>query len=690
MTMSLKRSFLPLLMAVSIAAQSARLPAAPLKVNPNFAIENAGTPLAALRLMASTLYKHPDTGKLHLFSEFGNSNGYGIGEEEWEDTGHRLVDVELESGTMRRAVAGRPGGQDASHYLHPDGKLYLFDGKAKPASMASYDTRTGRYEQIGTLAGSAIRVLLGPSGKIYIGQLGGGVSVYDPASRSFLQYIKPAGRALGFVYTMQVQEPYIYCGMADRGNWFLTVIDTRTGKSANYFDQVSGQQPSKQGGRNDITRTPAGDLVYGVYPIIDGKPSMDAQGNPVPLPQTAKTSDPSAATRRFENMWRVAGYGGRDLTTHELSQAGITIDLEDAEPNNWNNGISTIRWRATDAKDWRRIEIKGLELIPYSLKVLGIAPDGLMYGVGNLYGAVCRFDPKTGKSEKLGDTPGSCYSILALKDATYFCGYVAFMAEYDHSKPYTTHGDPASRNPKEYSTGQKWTKQMLQGPDGRIYLGGKDGRHHSGGGFAIFNPKTKEMKKYPFELLGVTDMTFLSDKKTLVIVTTPVLLGKPGPEKGSVFLFDITQDKIVKETVLDLNRAPDEVLVAGGTTVLGVSRVTESDEYGRTTHSISVAGLDLMNGWVTFEKRHRGRAFTGISGYDRTPLVLGPDGCGWLFVDDWLCRLLPDGDLEKIRKMPEYRGTVLFKDKTAYIHNSGRIYSNRFANVVRIPNLFAE
>ncbi len=61
--------------------------------------------------MASTLYKHPDTGKLHLFCEFGNNNGYSIGEEEWEDLGHRLVDVELESGTMRRAKGAVPGGQ---------------------------------------------------------------------------------------------------------------------------------------------------------------------------------------------------------------------------------------------------------------------------------------------------------------------------------------------------------------------------------------------------------------------------------------------------------------------------------------------------------------------------------------------------------------------------------------------------
>ena len=179
--------------------------------------------------------------------------------------------------------------------------------------------------------------------------------------------------------------------------------------------------------------------------------------------------------------------------------------------------------------------------------------------------------------------------------------------------------------------------------------------------------------------------------RTLAITTRPVLLGKPGPKVGSVLLFDITQDKMVKEIVLDgLPKEPEELMVAGDNTVLGVSGLQEKDEYDRVTHYVVVAGLDLSKGQVLFEKRHPGRPFSGISPYDKTPLVLGPDGNGWLFVDEWLCRLLPTGDLEKVRKLPEYRGTMLFQGKTLYIFNGGRVWSNRFANVVRIPNLFAD
>jgi hypothetical protein len=705
-----------LIAALAGASLASSLPAAPLKVRPDFTVEDCGTPLKALRLIASTLYKHPDTGKMHLFCEYGNNNGYGIGEEEWEDRAHRFVDVELESGTMRRTKGALPGSQSTTHWFHPDGKIYLCEFKSGMGggNFAAYDTRTGSYQRIGCTANSAHSVFLAPSGKIYIGeQQSGDVTVYDPAQRTFLRYCHPGGR-VQYMNGMQVEEPLIYCPVTNRGKSSLMVIDTRTGKAAHYFNEEQGQPPASKATPHKYPRTQAGNLFYGAYTLKDGKPLMDARGNPVPLPEP--DNSPRSTVGWFPNMWRLTGYGGRlsGIRRGDGDKTGFLFDMENAEANNWNNGIATIRWRKEDEDHWRTIEIKGLEMVPYSMKVLGVAPDGVLCGVGNLYGAVTRFDPKTGKSEKVGDSPGgNCYQILTLKDVTYFCGYTAFFAVYDHSKPYKVDlqqnppkgqpkpkgltdvsGDPIDpnkSNPRIYSTGIKWTNNMLLGPDGRVYLGGKDGRHNSGGGFAVFDPKTKQMRRFPFSVLGVRDMVFLGDKKTLAITTTPILLGKPGPKIGSVMLFDITQDKMVREMVLDdLPKAPDEILVAGDNTVLGMSGLVETDEYGNTRHTMSVAGLDLASGKVLFEKRHPGRPFTGICAYDRTPLVPGPDGCGWLFVDEWLCRLLPSGELEKVRKLPEYRGKIIFQGKTMYVFNGGRVLANRFANVVRIPNLFAE
>ena len=123
-------------------------------------------------------------------------------------------------------------------------------------------------------------------------------------------------------------------------------------------------------------------------------------------------------------------------------------------------------------------------------------------------------------------------------------------------------------------------------------------------------------------------------------------------------------------------------------TVIGVSRGSETDELERESHVTLVYGLDLNSGKMLFQIRYPGRAFTGISQYDRTPLVRGPDGCGWLFVDKKLCRIHPNGTLEVVRDNMEYRGKTTWQGQTLYIYNGGRVYNRLFANVVRIPDLF--
>jgi len=650
-------------------------------VNRQFTVVDCGTPIEVLRLYASTVYKHPDTGKLHLLLEYGNNNGYAIGEKEWEDTAHRIVDVDLETGKVRRTKGS--DGLTSSHFFHPNGKMYLFEGKTHPASFAEYDTRTGTYRRICAMSNAAYKVALAPSGRIYVGQVGSDVMVYDPKLRRITHYETPAGRpAFWGVYTMEVEEPWIYCGMTNKGKWWLTVIDTRTGDTRNYFDGEPG------GG--GVARTEMGNLFFRNYLLKDGKPLAGKDGKPVPLPQPDQSTR-LPGNRPWPSMWRVSGYAGG--TYDEPSQLGLEFDVAHAEPNNWNGGVSTVRWRKKDAEAWRTIEIKGLDLIGSSPKCLAVAPDGRLIGVAQMYGSVFRFDPATGKSERIGVAPGSVYQILPLKDHTYFCGYVAYIADYDHSKPYSMTSRQSDfkddSNPKRYRTVGKWTDRMALGPDGRIYLGGRYGRHTTGGGLSIFDPKTKEVRllRGPFKYLGVRGLFFINNGKTLALTTTPI--GKGAPPRGSIFLFDVAAQKLGKEVKLEgLEGSPDQIFVAGDRAVIGVSRDHKTDEYGREAHFTLVYGLDLNSGKMLFQKRHPGRAFTGICRYDRTPLVRGPDGCGWLFVDEGLCRIRPDGSLETVREVMEYRGKMIWQGRTLYIYNGGRVYNRLFANVVRIPDLF--
>ena len=357
----------------------------------------------------------------------------------------------------------------------------------------------------------------------------------------------------------------------------------------------------------------------------------------------------------------------------------------------WNGGIGTIQWRRKDIEEWRSIEIRGLPLVGSSPKCLAVTPDGKLVGVAQFYGSVFRFDPATGTSDNIGIAPGSVYDILPLPDRTLFCGYVAFLAEYLHDQPYAINRKASFKedvNPKRYRTVGKWTTCMVRGPAGRIYLGGKFGRHTTGGGLSIFDPETKQMRtiRDPFTFQGIVGLTMLNDGSTLVITTRPV--GKGAPEKGCIFLLDTETQQLGEGVTLAIPGNPDELFVAGERTIIGVSRTTDKGENERVTHSTLVYGLDLATGKLAFEKRYPGRAFSGMCDYDRTPVVRGPDGCGWLFIDHALCRILPNGELERLREKLDCRGKLVWQGRTLYIYNGGRVYSRLFANVVRIPDLF--
>lgn len=649
-------------------------------VNRDFHVIDCGTPVKLLKLAAATAYRHPETGRIHLLTDFSNNNGYGIGEEDAPDSGHLFVDINLDTGEQRRAKGAVPGSLTSNHYLHADGKIYVVEGKTDPSSIAEFDPRTGAYKRLCALTGSISSVRLGASGRIYFGYVGGHASVYDPATGASREFLKLTGKEIRWgVYTMEVDEPWVYCGVTAVDKWWLNILNAETGEAKNYFQDV----PTKGSG---VSRTEAGRIIYEhareQYLLEDGTFTLLAERD------TSKRLD--RRWRPWPNMWGVVGYAGRRF--EDAAEVGLEFDCSDAEPDNWNGGRSLIRWRKQGEADWRTIEITGLELVGSAPKCLGVAPDGTLVGVGQFYGPVFRLDPETRESVRIGNCPGSVYSILPLADRTYMGGYVSFLAEWNHDAPYEMHRDQSwekDLNPKRYRVRAKVASVLLKGPHGRIYAAGKYGRHHPGGGMTVFDPKTKETTHYrepQFELLAPTGLALLPDNRTLIITTMPI--GEKEPAPSSVFLFDTETQAFTREIPFDLGKQPDQVFVAGENTVIGVSRAAEHDDQDEQP-AVLVYGLDLDAGKTLFEKRHPGRAFTGLHDNDRTPVVRGPDGCGWLFVDEKLCRIQPDGELETVRDKFEYRGKMIWHGNTLYIYNGGRVYQRLFANVVRIPDLFA-
>jgi hypothetical protein len=105
-----------------------------------------------------------------------------------------------------------------------------------------------------------------------------------------------------------------------------------------------------------------------------------------------------------------------------------------------------------------------------------------------------------------------------------------------------------------------------------------------------------------------------------------------------------------------------------------------------------VAVVDMVAGRLIRDGVFDGRPYAGPMEYDMKShdrnLPKGPDGCGWLFVDDALTRVHPDGRLEMVKSMPSSRGRLLWAGEDLYIYNGGHESFGAMTNLVRIGNVF--
>jgi hypothetical protein len=89
--------------------------------------------------------------------------------------------------------------------------------------------------------------------------------------------------------------------------------------------------------------------------------------------------------------------------------------------------------------------------------------------------------------------------------------------------------------------------------------------------------------------------------------------------------------------------------------------------------------VDIRTGDVIYVKDLGGTAFPNMSSYNRR-VTLGPDGCVWLYIDDWISRIRPsDGVVEKIVQTKPIGGLTFL---------NGELYIWGSASVRRITGLF--
>jgi len=643
--------------SIGLVSDAAGAPAAKSGVRPvrkDLQIEDLGSPVQRRKIGLSLVYRAPQTGHLHLFLTLTGANQLE------NDPPYQILDFNLQNGKVRTAM-GCEGSGGSRPWLHSNGKLYL--PQARPPELVEYDPETGKTRDVGRLTPNYYHATQsvdeGPNGALYFGLYGRHACRYDPKTDKIEDFGPMGGKGNHYIYDIASDGRYVYCGMAEKGKWYLIVYDMEAKKETVYRD-LKGR----------LTRATDGNIYFAGRLLKDGKP--------VKLEKR-----PKIQRLRQKNLWRL----------NEIEkELGLELDLTDVNPHTWNNGSVSLRWRPKGAEEWASATFKGVSLVPNPPKVMAPTPEGRIMGFGSWYGPIFLMEPDTGKTEYLGPAPCSVADMLVLKDRAYFCGYSSVLAAYDRTQPYTLSIKNAyyskEQNPYRMPAA-KWTTYLAEGADGRIYAAGNNARHSFGGVFLVFEPGTAQ-HRYIWQQNAdyrVSDLQAMHGGQWMVLSTCE----RAGDRRPTVFVYDTAKQDFIRQFVLtlDVNDA-DGTFPTGPDSFVGVVRMSRKDDKDpeQTIHEFLVYKVDITNEKVLFQQKHSGKAFAGPMPWDHTDrFCLGPDGCGWLFIDKTLSRVHPDGTLEKVKEM-KHGARMLFLGDDLYFYNGGRQFFGGFSQVWRIRNVF--
>ena len=638
-------------------------------------VEDLGSPASRRMANWKLIYKAPD-GAPHLFVPFCAANGFG------SDPVSEVLDFNLATGEIVSQPGPKGGTYCRPGWVHPNGKMYSFT--TRPVTLLEYDPAAKKLRNVGTLAGFYNTIhdcAKATDGVLFFGHNGRQLTSYDPETDKTGDHGVMGGGTSNtnqFIYTCVADDRYVYCAMANHGQWYLVVYDRQEKKQAEFSKPAKGE------------RSPAKNVFHGadgkLYYTGGGKTWRLEGGKPVEVNvKKIQRGDPS----------NVFAYSAQIAQ----SAFGLEVDTDGFTPTNWNNGTVTLKWRKAAAEgkepeEWRVATHEGLGVVPNCVGRLAVAPDGKAYGFAAFYGPIFEFDTKTGTSAYVGPSPGSVYDLLATKDALYMCGYSHFFAVYDRTKPYA--GDPkAARfkdlkaNPFKLPGAGKRTFKMLEMADGTIISCGNFSRHDTGAEVTVYDPVTKKITSFREKVKDyvVCDMCLL-DKGERALISL-VAFDKERP--GTTFMIYNCRTKAVEQTLdLDLGWRDDAIVFEAGPQHV-IALIQQWDRKAPEDVKGYLSRIDLVAGKALFTKEIKGKVFNGPTQFDFRDidqrLIVGPDGCGWLFIDKHLSRIHPDGTVQKV--MEAQPGMLMWAGEDLFIYPGGRGRFGGFSGVIVIRDVLA-
>jgi outer membrane protein assembly factor BamB len=584
------------------------------------------------------------------------------------------------------------------HQFYLSGRALAFDGKyyiATPSrktwsmDLFVYDPATNVLEERGEIVpglGGEVRPLVtGPDGRIYgTGTRDNrvGLYIYDPKLGKVVKDFGPVGpshpNGAWSRYVMGVDDTHAYIASGMIPAWYLVAVNLASGE-----EKVLLESPTER--VMDIIESFPG--AYARVPQDGGAPDKEYwlyHGQAIP-----KTNDTPPWPKQA-SPWDKA-----------VPKPDVYFDQIDPD----TQGNATLWYRSGEEAGWKSVRLEGVESYPHRINPMSVLPDGRLYGTGDDYAGVFVFDPRTDQTTILGPRPGLApYTQIACGGKLYSSGYSGgHLFVYDPSRPWTlSKGGPpghpaidqadARSNARYLGDFDRTTRVGLMhssalGADGRIYFGGFGLRHYTGGGLGWYDPKTQKMDGFWKPLSGhaVQWIAPALDGRLIVISTIRAadeLNDNRAPEQAKLFIYDVTQQKIVREIVpIAKGRTTGLIVEVAPGRLLGLTSAPEQS--GRSI----LYGVDVTTGEVLFTRDLPSPVSLDDHwphwvdpSYEYTAFVRGPDGFVWTYIKDVLVRIDPkDANVHVVGKIDPV-GWPTFVGNDVYF--SGPEQLRRIRNIV--------
>lgn len=616
----------------------------------------------------------------------------------FEGYGGRNTLPSIDLGRRQGKVKTRPPGLNwhlPRHVLSPNEKVYIATRKRQGIAIHVYDPAKNelRMEAIPTPAymqGEMHPVIRSADGMIFVG--GGHLSktatciMIDPRDDSVTEFgsLGPSHAPTRcFNYYMGVDDTHVYIA-SGKVPWYLLAVDrvtkksTTLAKTANTGGMVVVEQQTHgitarvftgPGNKRQDYWLHRGKLVPKSAPCPWGKTGVDWQKSLPPKPEIYTENIVPTKPGQAAEFW-------------------VKANVPNAE---------------RDAKfpDWSRLTYH-VPLYPMGSHRLAEMPDGRILGAGGPYTGNYIYDPVTGKCAYTNKLHLSHYATAMHENTIWMSGYPASrLYAFDYSKPLNSRGrgagpgtdltpsDSPVSNPRFVGrlAESKCHKMYgaAVGASGDIYFGGIWMRTGNGGGLGWWNAASnrEEGLWQPFSNHQIAFLCATGNGRHIVISTMGVadlVLKKPKPTEGRLFVFDDAKKKIVHEIVVENGiRGPGPIAWAGANRIIGW---TNDPADGRKS---ILYGVDVEQGEVVWKRSlpFKLPVVIGSNQKEHWDFRRGPDGHIWTFMGrtaKTLVRIDPDtAAIEGVAQVNR-GGRLAFSSPHIYL--SGSTFLRRIRNVV--------